>query len=584
MTHAQKKQSLSLIRRLWIDSIKPFRFKILLAFFFMALYSLTTGAVVHLLKPVVNDVFTYKDITQLRWISLAVLLTFIVKGLASYGQGVTLNFIGQSIISQIQKKLFNKIIHSDIQFFMSHKTGTLVSYGTYHITMIRNLISQIITSLGKDSLTLVVLIGVMFSKDAILALIVVLILPFSIFPLSKTGKKMRKISGSTQKETGEWVSYMTQVFQGIRIVKSYNMEEKEERRASTFIDALKIYALKSGRAKAFITPVMETLGGLAIVVIISYGGWQVISGQSTPGDFFSFIAALLMTYEPMKKLANLHTSLQEGLAATEDLFKILDQKSSLPLAKNPIPFALVQGEVVFHDVTFSYGKTPTLKNLSFSLKPKTVTALVGPSGAGKTTVLNLILRFMDPQSGHITLEGHDLKTADLQDLRNQVSLVSQDVVLFHASVRDNILYGNPTATEEEIQTAAKNAAALSFIEELPYGFDTIIGERGEKLSGGQRQRLSLARAFLKDAPILLLDEATSALDADSEKLIQQALFRLSKGKTTLIIAHRLSTVMNANHILVLDQGKLVQEGTHQTLLEQEGLYKNLCSLQFKTNE
>jgi subfamily B ATP-binding cassette protein MsbA len=580
MTDSNK--NLHLILRLWHEYISPYRYKIILAFAFMVVYSITTGAVVKFLEPVVDDVFKNEDLNMLQWLSAGVLITFIIKGLSSYGQGILLNDIGQSIIADLQNKIFEKIARADIAFFSQNKTGRLISFSTYHITMIRNLIAQIITSLGKDSLTLFVLVGLMFYQDYKLASVALIVLPFSIIPLSKTGRKMRKISGSTQSETGDWVSYLTQVFQGIKIVKSYNMESTEEHRAKTYIDTLKQYAIKSGRAKASVSPIMETLGGLAIVIIIGYGGWQVIKGYNTAGAFFSFIAALLMTYEPMKKLANLHTNLQEGLAAATDVFSILDHQKDIQNKPGATELSLPAGEIKFDNVSFSYDDQPTLTNLSFTIPAKKHVALVGPSGAGKSTLFNLLLRFYDPQQGDIQIDGQSITDVTIESLRHNIALVSQDVVLFHGSIRENICYGSPEATDQKIQQAIQKSACDEFIKNLPQGLETQIGERGLKLSGGQKQRISIARAFLKNAPILLLDEATSSLDSSSEKIIQNALADLTENRTTLTIAHRLSTVKDADQILVFDQGRLVQKGPHKQLIATKGLYQNLCALQFNS--
>ncbi len=578
MFKISQKNSLHLILRLWKTYVRTYRSKVLLAFLFMGIYSAATAAIAGQLKPVVDDIFKNEDINQLKWISIAVLTTFIIKGFADYGQGITLNYVGQSTIARLQKDLFSKMIRLDLPFFMSHKTGKLVSYSTYHMTMVHKLIQETI-NISKDFFTIIGLVGLMFYHDPILATITLLVLPFVITPLSKSSKKMRKLSGNTQTETGEWVSYITQAFQGIRIIKSYNMESFESKKAKVYTEALKNFFLKSGHIKSRISPIMETLGGVAVVIVIGYGGWQVIMGHNTAGAFFTFIAALLMTHQPMKRLARLQTNLQEGLAALEEIFDVLDQKPHVTNASTPLFPKKIAGALSFEKVTFSYEKEAVIKDLSLDLNAQKTIALVGPSGAGKSTLFNLILRFMDPQDGTISLDGNPLKKIDLSTLRQSISLVSQDVVLFHGTIRENILYGRPDASEDDIKQAAKNAAALEFIEKLPEGFDTLVGEKGLKLSGGQRQRVSLARAFLKDSPILLLDEATSALDSESEKLIQDSLKKLSKGKTTLVIAHRLSTVIQADEILVMDQGKIIERGTHKTLIQKKGLYKKLCDLQ-----
>jgi subfamily B ATP-binding cassette protein MsbA len=545
----------------------------------MAIYAGTTSATAKYLEPVVDDVFKNENLDQLKWVTLSVLIIFLLKGLADYGQSVLLNYIGQSVVAKLQIDLFSKIMSLDLDFFMTHKTGRLVSYGTYHITMIRALVNQVFINLGKNLLTLIFLIGVMFYQDYFLATLTLFVLPFVAIPLSKSAKKMRKVSGNTQNETGEWVSYMTQAFQGIRIIKSYNMENFETKKAKNHVEALKNFSLKSGRIRALASPIMETLGGIAIVIVIGYGGWQVIMGYNTAGAFFSFIASLLMTHQPMKQLANLNNNIQEGLAAAAEIFKILEKRPTISNAQHPLPLLHPKGDLSFKNVSFSYEKEPVLKNLTFDIKSGKTVALVGPSGAGKSTLFNLMMRFMDPNKGNITLDKTDLRKISLASLRQSIALVSQEVILFHGTIRDNILYGRPNASHSEVYSAAQNAAALEFIEKLPKGFDTVVGEKGLKLSGGQRQRLSLARAFLKEAPILLLDEATSALDSESEKLIQTSLQKLSRNKTTLIIAHRLSTVINADEIIVLDQGTLIEQGSHKVLLKKNGLYKKLCDLQ-----
>ena len=568
-----------LVKRLWRDFIRPFLPYIFLAVGFMIIYALTTAALPYLMKPVIDDVFKNENIEQLRWVSTLVLLTFVFKGAANYGETVTMNYIGQSIISNMQKKVFSHLLSADMAFYYRHPSGPLVSLGTYHITMIKNMVATTLTSIGKDSFTLLGLLGVMLYQDLTLSLIALVVLPISILPVSKLGKRMRRISNKTQGETGDWVSFMTQIFQGIRIVKSYNMESYETKRSHNMINRLLGYALKSGVTRSLSSPIMEMLGGVAIVVVISYGGWQVISGTNTAGAFFSFITALLLTYEPMKRLANLHANLQEGLAAAQEIFHVLDEKPTIISPKNAPSLTITSAEITLDKVTFSYGNHPVLHQFSLAVPPGKKVALVGPSGAGKSTVFNLLLRFFDPQSGLIEIDKQNIRDITLSSLRGSIALVSQEITLFDDTVEENIRYGNPNATLAQIKHAAQQAAATSFIEELPEQYQTLVGENGLKLSGGQRQRIAIARAILKDAPILLLDEATSSLDTESERLVNEALAHLMKNRTCIVIAHRLSTVQDADLIYVMEKGQVVETGTHKSLWAQNGLYTTLCKLQ-----
>ena len=572
----------STFRRLWKAYIRPHYLRILLALVFMAFSAAATAGLAKLMESVIDDVFKSENIMMLKVVAITILALFFTKGLASYLESLTMNYIGQRIIANIQIDLFERLVTADLSYLHEQSTGVLISRCTNDVNLMKGAVSNTITSFGKDVLTVVFLVSVMFYQDAFLASISFFVFPIAILPIVRIGKRMRKVSTITQKETGFFLALLKEIFQGARLVKAYAMETYEATRAKKTIEELFRLSIKSNRIKSISSPVMETLGGIAIVVVISYGGYQVIHGQSTAGAFFSFISALLLAYEPMKRLANLNANLQEGMAAADRIFEVLDYR---PQIQN-YPGAqwedvkIRKGDVRFENVTFSYNEAgDVLKDVSLVLEQGKKYALVGQSGSGKTTLMNLLLRFYDISRGKILIDNLPIAEIPLQNLREGMALVSQDVILFDDTVRANIMYGRKKATEKEVEEAAKKAAAHDFIMSLPKGYETEIGESGIKLSGGQRQRLSIARAILKDAPILLLDEATSALDTESEYHVQQALEHLMKGRTSLVIAHRLSTVRNADCIFVLDGGRVVESGTHESLLKKNTAYASLCQWQ-----
>lgn len=574
--------SRALLTRLMREHVRPYWPRFLLAGLMMALVAGTTAALAELIRPVLDGVFTDKDRGLLWQIGGLILATFLIKGLASYGESVVMNTTGQRIISDIQQRLFGHLVHADLAFFHAHPTGTLVSRFTNDVGLMRNLVSSTLTGLGKDALGVIFLVAVMIRQDWVLTLVAFVGFPTAILPIARLGKRMRKVSANTQREMGQFTTLLEQVFMGARHVKSYAMEGYETGRAKSLIDRLHRLIAKASRVRAISSPVMETFGGVAIVAVILYGGSQVIEGTRTTGTFFSFITALLLAYEPIKRLANLNVAMQEGLAAADRVFVLIDTPPAIADAPEAKPLQVTQGEIRFTGVRFHYTDpdAPQLDGLDLLIPAGKKVALVGPSGAGKSTVLNLIPRFYDVTAGEIRIDGQPIRDVTLASLRGTIGLVSQEVSLFDDSVRANIAYGRPDASEAEIVQAAKDAAAHEFILDLPQGYDTVVGEFGVKLSGGQRQRLSIARAMLKNAPILLLDEATSALDTESERLVQAALDRLMHGRTVLVIAHRLSTVADADLIYVLEKGKVAEYGAHAGLLAQDGLYARLHALQF----
>ena len=584
-TRQQDNTTYALVKRLVRESIRPYLAWIAFALVCMACVAGATAVSALLMKPVINDVFVARTESLLIPIALAVIATFAVKGIANYGQSVLMSFVGQRIITDTQHRLYAHLSTMELGFFHRIPTGNLISRFTIDINMMRAAVSNALTGIGKDLLTLIFLVGVMFQQDWVLASIAFIIFPIAVLPIARLGRRIRKVTVNTQEELGQFTTLLEQTFQGARVVKAYGMEDYEKKRVREIAERVFALVFKSARIRSMASPIMETLGGVAVALVIFYGGSRVINQSMDPGSFFAFITALLLAYEPMKRLANLNASLQEGLAGAQRLFVLLDMKPEIQEKTAARPLVIAGGGLEMKNVHFSYlPDQPAIDDISLSVPAGKVVALVGPSGAGKSTILNLIPRFYDVNAGRITIDGTDVWDVTFASLRGGIALVSQEITMFDDTVRANIAYGRPNASDDEIFAAAKHAAAHDFIMDMPDGYDTYVGERGTKVSGGQRQRLAIARAMLKDAPILLLDEATSALDTKSERHIQAALKELMKGRTTLVIAHRLSTVMDADLIHVIDKGKLSESGTHAELLAKNGIYARLYQLQFSNQQ
>lgn len=571
----------ALVSRLLKEHVRGQAWRILAAVLCMAVVAGTTAAFTQLIKPIVNDIFLRQQGEWLLPIALATLAVFVAKGLATYGQAVLMSYVGLRIVAEMQSRLFGSLIDADIGFYNKTSPGKLVSRFINDANMLRNAVSNTITGFGKDSLTAVALIGIMVYEDWLLALIAFVVIPTAIWPILRTGRRMRKVAGNTQQQVGILTKQLDEIFQGIRYVKAYGMEAYETKRAGEAIERVFRLNQKSARVRNILSPVMETLGGMAMVGVMLYGGYQVLSGARDPGSFFAFIFALLLAYEPIKRLAKLNTNLQEGLSAAHRLFTLIDMKPSIADRPGAKPLKVSGGRIALKDVHFAYeAGSPALNGVTLSVPAGKTAALVGASGAGKTTVLNLIPRFYDVTGGRVTIDDQDVREVTLASLRGQVALVSQETLLFDDSVRANIAYGVNDADQAAIEEAARHAGAHDFIAQLPQGYETQVGPRGIQLSGGQRQRIAIARAMLRNAPILLLDEATSALDTESERHVQAALAKLKQGRTTLVIAHRLSTIIDADLIYVLDDGRVIESGTHAELLAREGAYARLYRLQF----
>ena len=574
--------SRKLLGRLWRDHIRNYKGRLFAAILCMALIAIATASMAYVMKPVIDEVFVARDRDMLVIVSVALLGIFVIKGLATFGQTLMMAYVGQRVIADMQIRMFDHLMLADLAYYMKNHTGSLISRFTNDVGLLRGTASHLFVGMGKDLITLIALIVVMFERDWILALCSFFIFPLAVVPIIKIGKRMRRVSANMQTEWGRLATILEETFAGVRHVKAYGMEGHESDRARNASNGIFRLNVKSHITRGLSAPIMETLGGIAVLVVILYGGWQVIAGARTAGDLMSFITALLLAYEPMKRLAAMNANLQEGLAAAQRIYGVLDTEPTISDRPGAQTLELKEGRISFDHVGFSYeaGKA-ALNNLSLDIPAGKTVALVGPSGGGKSTVLNLIPRFFDVSSGTVRIDGIDIRDVTIASLRKAIALVSQDVSLFNDTIAANIAYGRPGASREEVIAAADGAAARTFIEALPQGFDTMVGEKGMTLSGGQRQRVAIARAMLKNAPILLLDEATSALDSESERLVQAGLERLMEGRTTLVIAHRLATIIGADLIYYLQNGCVVESGSHGELMARNGAYARLYRIQFE---
>lgn len=567
-----------LLRRLLGEQVKPHLGSLALALVAMIVVAAMTAATAWLLKPAIDQVFTERDPYWTMMIPIAVVIVVVIKGVATYFEGTLMTSFGEKVIADTQIRLYSHLIHADLAWLHDMHSGKLISSFLFDATLLREAVTKALTGMVKDSLSLIFLTGVMFSMNWQFALIVCVIFPFVGLSTRRLGRKTRKSSAKGQQETGKLTTILSETFEGARMVKAYGMEQREIDRARRSVDTRLGHMMKVVRARAAASPTTEALGGIAVAVVIYIGG---SSETLTLGTLTAFIYAALTAYQPLKSLATMQTAMQEGLAAADRIFTILDIKPTIGERIDAKPLQVNGGEIRLDNVSFRYAADKTaLYGVSLVVPPGRKAALVGASGAGKSTLLNLVPRFYDASEGSVRIDGQDVRDVTLASLRRSVALVSQELTLFDDTIRANIAYGRPEASQTEIENAARHAAAHDFIMALPQGYDTQVGENGVKLSGGQRQRVAIARAMLRDAPILLLDEATSALDTESERLIQVALGELMRGRTTLVIAHRLSTVIDADVIFVLDHGRLVEQGTHAELLARNGAYARLYATQF----
>ena len=550
----------------------------------MLLIAGSTSASAFLVKPVLDDIFFQKDVVMLRVIPAVVILIYFLRGVGYYGNAYLMNYVGESIIRRLRNRLYDKIQDLSLSFFQEEKTGVLMSRITNDVNIIKSMVSTAVTSALRDVFTIIGLTGVIFYRDWKMALFALIVLPVAFFPIVELGRRVRRVSTGCQEAMADLSSFLHETFFGNKIVKAFGMENHEKRRFHDMTQNLFQLEMKAVIARSLSSPVMEFLGGLGIAFIIWYGGSRVINGTSTAGTFFSFMAAVLMLYDPVKKLTHVNNALQQGLAAADRVFDILERDSEVREAENPVVIERGPHRVTFEDVTLKYGDKVALRHIDLDVRPGEIVALVGMSGGGKTSLVNLIPRFFDVSEGAVRIDGINVRDASIASLRDQIAIVTQDTILFNHTVAANIAYGKPDASRSDVESAARAAYAHEFITRLPLGYDTNIGELGGRLSGGERQRLCIARALLKDAPVLILDEATSALDTASEMLVQKALENLMRGRTTFVIAHRLSTISHAHRILVIVGGEIVESGTHEALLARKGEYHKLHQMQFQKTD
>jgi len=571
-----------ILSRLFRDSIKPYLSRLISSLFFMIIIALCTGATAWLLDPAIEKIFLDKDSSMLIIIPIAIIGTLLIKSVSTYIQVFLLNSVAQNVIADTQIKLFKKIINADLAWLHKIHSAKIISNFLYDVTLLQDSVSSSLANGVKDFLTLICLVGVMYYQDWVLATIAIIAFPLVGLLSRQLGKRIKKASTETQEETGIMASILSENLDGTRIVKAYQQEDREIKKLSESVYRRMNKILKAINTRGATSPFAEFLAGFGIAGTLYYAGLRGLQGELPLNEFVSFLGAMMLAFQPLRRLAAVNTTLQEGFAAAIRVFDLLDQKSLINEEINAQELSNPNSDILFDNVTLSYDgqKNSALKNISLEIPNGKITALVGPSGSGKSSILNLIPRFYDPKSGAILIGNQNIRHLTMQSLRSKIALVNQEPILFDMSIKDNILYGNPNASDQEIEGASKSSASDEFITKLPEGYNTIVGEDGYSLSGGQKQRISLARAFLKDAPILLLDEATSSLDTESEHLVQEAINTLMKNRTTLIIAHRLSTIINSDNIIVIDNGEVVESGTHSELIKNDGMYKKLYEREF----
>lgn len=575
------KENMKMYSRVWREYIADKWKWLTLAVILMIVAASFDALLVRQLKPVFDEVFIDKNRASLGTIGLTILVLYLLKGVFSYSQSVVMTKLSIRVIADMQRDIFKRLIRMDNAFFQNHSTGEIITRFTSDVAMVKDAVLNSLTTFVKDSASVVFLVVLMFFQSLEMACVVFFVFPLGIYPVAVCGRKMRKKTKKNQEANEGFFNLLSQSFNGIKIVKSYCTENDEYKELDKTIVKMNKLSFSMACLHALQSPLMEFFGGIAMAATLGYGGWQIMQGNMSPGNFMVFLLAIVAAYKPMKNIANLHMRMQMGVASMLRLYAMLDIVPAIREMPNAEKLNVEKGKIEIKNVSFSYdGEREVLHNVSLTVNPDETVALVGHSGSGKSTLINFLPRFYDPQQGQILIDGQDIRQVTLESLRRQTAYVSQDVILFNDTVKNNIRYGSPDAADEQVVAAAKAAAAHDFIMNLENGYDTVLGEHGSGLSGGQRQMISIARAMLKNAPILLLDEATSALDSQSEHIVQKSLEKLMKGRTSIVIAHRLSTIIDADRICVFNDGEIVEQGTHEELLALDGIYAQLYKIQF----
>lgn len=539
------------------------------------------GSIAYLVEPVLNKIFNGKDMLIFSLLPVGVILLFIIKGACRFANDYFMRTAGQLTVQDVRNEIYGRIMRLGLGYFTRQPTGALMSRVTNDVTIMQEGVGSVVTGLFRDTFSAATLLGVVFYRNWQLALITFVVIPLTALPANLIGKKIKAISKLGQGKMGALNSILQETFSGIKVIKAFGLEERETQKfRATNLD-LYTTLRKSIKYDGLSTPIMEVITSFGVAAVIWIGGASVLEGKMTAAEFFSFIAAMILVYTPIKRLIGTYNTVQRAMGAAERVFEILDEQPEIKDLPGAVQLGRVNGEVEFRGVSFSYGDDEVLRNVSLKAQRGEVIALVGPSGGGKTTLVSLITRFYDPTEGTVLVDGHDIRKVTLESLLNQVALVDQETILFNDTIANNIRYGKSEASDAEVEQAARAAYAHDFIAQLPEGYQTNIGDRGLRLSGGQRQRICIARAILKDAPILILDEATSALDTESEQMVQAALNNLMVNRTTFVIAHRLSTIVHADRIVVLEKGGVAEMGAHDSLVAQGGLYSRLHGMQFR---
>ena len=572
-----------IFKRLYKDYSKSYLGKMLLSALFSVFVAGSTSAIAWLLDPAIKKLFLEKDQSLIFVIPIAIIFAFTIKGGSLYFAKATMISVGEEIKKKLQFDMVKSLIKTDTQIIDKKHSGKFISNITYDVTQITNLLSHAILILFKDSLTLIGLLFVMFTQNWKLALISIIMIPVASISARTLGKRVGKVTTEAQEKSGFLTTYLVELFKNHKLIKIFQKEDFENIRADKYLSELKDKQKKIQTVFVRMSPIMETLTGIMIAILIFYSGKLINSGQIEINNFFSFLAAMMLAYQPVRALSTLNMVVNQGLSASARILPIIDQKNKITNIESAKTLSIDKAEIKFNDLNFSYNteEAKTLKNINLQFEGGKMTSLVGHSGSGKSTILNLIPRFYDPDSGDITIDNQSIYKSTIESLRNSVSMVSQETTLFDDTIKNNIKYAKSDASDEEISKVAKLSFCDEFINKLPNKFDTLIGENGVRLSGGEKQRLSIARAMLKKSSIILLDEATSSLDSETETKIQQALKILTKNKTTIVIAHRLSTILNSSNIYVIDSGKAIDNGKHEDLIIKSELYKNFYEKQIQ---